>query len=237
MRNFYLLADALRVGSIAALENGISNINNILLNRDGNRDFFLCTDSVWECDTTQGLIYEMSYSIVSPEMQRIIPFVFSTFQSRVDQYNSHTQLDQVFPNDCNAFTGFAFGHTTILADRQIPNRVTYNTFVNKCLKYGAINNTVELQENLTRLYPRFVFDQRALDEILEWKNSDARLYDRLYELFDDIPENPFVGGIGETEVLKYMGGLQSKRINLPNRVTYRYSEDEIRVYACSGHYN
>jgi toxin YoeB len=74
-------------------------------------------------------------------------------------------------------------------------------------------------------------------EILNWKNSNSDLYNRLFDLFEDIPLNPFKGGIGETEVLKYVNGIASKRINQAHRVTYKLKGNITTVLACSGHYN
>ena len=59
MRNFYLFELALKVGTVEALENGIVNLNEILVNRDEERDKFLCNGTIWECDTTLGKIYDL----------------------------------------------------------------------------------------------------------------------------------------------------------------------------------
>jgi toxin YoeB len=237
MRNYYLFETALIVNSIAALENGIQNLNTILVNRDGNRDFFLGNDTVWEFDTTQGIIYEMFGGIVNEELQRIIPFVFSSFISQDNVYNQPAQMDNDFPEDCNSFTGFDFANTIIENDRQVFNLHSYNSFVERCRKYGVVNNREEMRENLLALFPNFIFEERAVEETLNWKNTNLGLYNRLFDLFNDIPNHPFQGGIGETEVLIGMGGMASKRINQAHRVTYRLRGNEIAILACSGHYN
>lgn len=237
MRNFYLFEQALQVGSVNALEQGLNNLNDILVNRNQERDYFLCNPTIWQCDTTQGFIYDLFGGIVSEELQRVIPFIFSSFTEQAVVYTSHTQLDANYPNDCNAFTGFEFNHTTIQADRRVYNTITYNTFVTACLKYGVINTTAEMLENLGILYPNLIFSARAVEESLDWKNSNRGLYDRLYDLLDDIPLNPFTGGIGETEVLRHMNGVASKRINQAHRVTYRLEGNTTTILACSGHYD
>ena len=237
MRNFYLFEDALQVNSIPALELGINNLNSILVDRNADKDYFFCNPTIWECDTTQGIIYEMFGGIVNEELQRLIPFVFQSFISQNNVYQNHTQLDADFPVDCNAFIGFEFAHTTIPNDRKVFNPITYNDFVSKCLKYGTIANTNEMRENLLALFPSFIFEDRAVEETLDWKNKNQGLYDRLFDLFNDIPTNPFTGGIGETEVLKHMNGVASKRINQAHRVTYKLSGNETRILACNGHYD
>jgi len=236
MRNFYLFEDALKVNSIPALELGLNNLNSILVESDGAKDYFFCNSSIWECDTTQGKIYEMFGGIVNDELQRLIPFIFQSFNSQTDVYQNHIQLDVAFPTDCNGFTGFEFTHTAIQKDRQVLNLISYDSFVSKCLKYGVICNTVEMRENLLELFPNYIFEERAVDDTLNLKNSNQGLYDRLFDLLKDIPSNPFTGGIGETEVLKYMSGVASKRINQAHRVTYRLTGKTIRILACSGHY-
>lgn len=49
-------------------------------------------------------------------MQRIIPFIFSSFTEQAVVYANHIQLDGTYPNDCNAFTGFKLS-ITIPTDR------------------------------------------------------------------------------------------------------------------------
>lgn len=237
MRNFYLFEQALKVSSVNALEQGLNNLNNLLLNRNQDKDFFFCNPSVWQCDTSQGFIYDLFGGIVNEELQRVIPFIFSSFTEQAVVYSNHIQLDSTYPNDCNAFTGFEFSPLTIPIDRQVTNQTTYKVFVNACLKYGVINSVAKMQENLTTLYPNLTFSSRAVQESLDWKNSNRGLYDRLFDLLDDIAKNPFTGGIGETEVLRHMSGVASKRINQAHRVTYKLEGNTTTILACSGHYD
>jgi toxin YoeB len=146
-------------------------------------------------------------------------------------------MDSDFPADCNGYIGFEFSHTTIHIDKRVNDQITYKTFVAKCLKFGIISNTNELKFNLSILYPDFDFSDRALDECLNWKKENIGLYERLYDLLDDIPNNPFMGGIGETEVLKNLKGVSSKRINQAHRITYKLANKRVSILACSGHYN
>jgi|ERR1017187_16448 Txe/YoeB family toxin of toxin-antitoxin system len=237
MRNFYLYELALRVNSINDLEDGLQSLNQIIVNRDAQRDRLLCNDTIWECDTTQCRIYDLFGGIVNAELQRIVPFIFRSFTSQANIYNNSQEFDNDFPNDCNGFTGFNFSNTAVERERQIINLTSYHSFVNECRRFGHIADVDEMQENLMALFPNFKFEQRAIEDTLKWKNGNVGLYKRLLALFDDIPVNPFTGGIGETEVLKGMKGLASKRINLEHRVTYRLSEDQFTIHACSGHYD
>lgn len=237
MRNFYLYEDALKLGSISALEQGLNSLNNLIINRNEELDYFFCNSTIWVCDTTHGYIYDFYSGIVNDELQRIIPFIFSSFDEQSTIYTNHSQLDGNYPNDCNAFIGFEFSHTAIQPDRQVFDWSTYILFIKSCLKFGVIADSNAMLENLQMLYPSFVFSNRSAQESLNWKNSNRGLYLRLFDLLDDIPENPFTGGIGETEVLKYMSGVASKRINLANRLTYKLENNTTTILACSGHYN
>jgi len=237
MRNFYLFEEALKVDSIQALEEGLINLNSIIVDRDNINDIFLCNPTIWECDTTQGKIYELFGDIVNKGLQRIIPYLFQSFRTQDIVYHSPEQLDINFPVDCNGFTGFEFEHTNIEVDRRVFNPNSYSEFVINCLKFGNIDTVAQMRQNLLSLFPSFDFSNRAVNETFHYKNSNPALYIRLLVLFDDIPNNPFTGGIGETEVLKYKQGTASKRINIINRVTYQLSGGLVKILACSGHYD
>lgn len=237
MRNFYLYETALIVDSVEELEEGLNNLNQIILNRNNDRDCFLCNPTIWECDTTQGLIYELFGGIVNQELQRVIPSIFSSFIEQEVVYNTTTALDNDFPNDCNAFTGINFINNGIPVSRRVFNSLSYESFVKNCLKNGVIQTNAEMSENLAELFPTFDFTARAIEECLNWKQQNQGLYNRLFDLFYDILLNPFMNGIGETEVLRHMNGVASKRINQAHRVTYRLENNRVTILACSGHYD
>lgn len=237
MRNFYLFEQALQVGSVAALEEGLTNLNNIVTNRSVQRDRFLRNSTIWECNTTQGLIYELFGGIVNEELRRVIPYIFNSFEEHALVFSNHDEMDQSFPEDCNSFTGFEFRHTTVVAERRVYNTNTYNEFVVNCLKFGVIANENEMRINLQMMYPNLTFTERAVEESLYWKNTDLTSYKRLYDLFDDIPNNPFMGGIGQTEVLKYKNNVASKRVNGGDRMTYSLENGITTILACRGHYD
>jgi toxin YoeB len=237
MRNFYLYETALIVDSVEELEEGLNNLNQIILNRNNDRDCFLCNPTIWECDTTQGLIYELFGDIVNQELQRVIPSIFSSFIEHEVVYNSPNDMDGDFLNDCNAFTGIKFIHGTIPVSRRVFNSLSYDSFVKNCLRNGVIQTNSEMSENLLELFPKFDFSPRAIEECLNWKQQNQGLYNRLFDLFYDIPLNPFMNGIGETEVLRHMKGVASKRINQAHRVTYKLENNRVTILACSGHYD
>ena len=237
MRTFYLLELALEVNSVAELENGLNNLNSLVVDRDEEKDNLICSHLIWECNTTQGFIYELCYSIVSQELQRIVPYIFQSFTEQQTVYDTTAAIDAAYPNDYNAFMGINFTRAAIPTLRQILDPASYGVFVKHCLKDGVIQNDTEMKENLSAMFPTFDFTPRAIRECLHWKNQSQGLYDKLFELFVDIPINPFTGGIGETEVLKHdKRGIASKRINQAHRVTYKLENNRVKILACSGHY-
>ena len=227
----------MKANSVPHLEEGIANLNLIVVERDEKNDSFYLNESFWSCDTSQGFIYEMYNDIVNSETQRLIPVLFRQFRTWKNTYQSHEEFDEEFPTDSNAFTGINFSHTEIITSRQVTDIESYNLFVINALKYGLIKTPEEMEGNLKLIYPQYIFETRALKELMDWMEEDVALYGKIYELLDDIPANPFTGGIGETEVLKHVKGVCSKRINLANRITYKLSGRTITILACTGHYD
>lgn len=92
-------------------------------------------------------------------------------------------------------------------------------------------------ENITALFPtsEYLFDKRAIDDIISWYYDDARFLIRIIELIKDIKSNPYTGGKGHTEALS--GDKQSKRIIKKDRIVYRYTAEMIHIYQCRGHYD
>lgn len=82
---------------------------------------------------------------------------------------------------------------------------------------------------------QFIFEQRAIDDLIFWYYNDKRYLARIRELIEDIIYNPFCGGKGKTETLKG-GSKASKRIEKKDRIVYSYSDNKIIIYQCRGHY-
>jgi toxin YoeB len=95
------------------------------------------------------------------------------------------------------------------------------------------------EENILKVFPmgQFVFEQRAIEELIEWYYDDARYLSKIKDLIVDIKANPFAGGIGHTEVLKKSNGMASKRIVKKDRITYTYTAELITIHQCKGHYD
>lgn len=102
-----------------------------------------------------------------------------------------------------------------------------------------IQNSIQEIHDLKKLYPQYVFEQQAFDDLMYWKQQDKELYKKLHLLLKDIEMNPFVGGLGKTEPLKYKKG-HSKRLNDEHRVQYDLggaNENKIiTIFRCKEHY-
>ena len=86
------------------------------------------------------------------------------------------------------------------------------------------------------LYPNYLFEPRAIDDITFWNYNQFDLYERLHTLLEDIKNNPFSGGLGKTEVLRNINGVASKRLDGEHRITYSLKDNKIKILACKGHY-
>jgi toxin YoeB len=94
-------------------------------------------------------------------------------------------------------------------------------------------------ENIEKVFPpeKYLFEERALNELLDWYYDDSRYQEKIKALIFDIDKNPFVGGLGLTEVLKGTSGRASKKIVKKDRITYTYTKELITIHQCKGHYD
>jgi Txe/YoeB family toxin of toxin-antitoxin system len=99
---------------------------------------------------------------------------------------------------------------------------------------------IEQIEDLNKLYPNYIFESEAFDDLMYWKKENKLLYIRLHILLKDVEVHPFTGGMGKTEALKGTSGRASKRLNDEHRIQYSLSgRDEnkiITIYRCKEHY-
>jgi toxin YoeB len=100
-----------------------------------------------------------------------------------------------------------------------------------------IQHGINTIADLKRLYPNYVFESSAFDDLLYWKAENQALYFRLHVLLKDIRFNPVTGGLGKTESLKGTGGQASKRLNSEHRIVYSLQGEVVTVYRCKGHYD
>lgn len=79
-----------------------------------------------------------------------------------------------------------------------------------------------------------------LNQLLEWKNTEYKIFQHTLTLMKDVELHPFSGGMGQTENLKNRGKEASKRITnrYPDgdRLSYKIEENVVTFIACKGHY-
>lgn len=95
-------------------------------------------------------------------------------------------------------------------------------------------------KNIAIIFPvgQYTFENRAINDIISWYYDDKRYLNRVKELINDISQNPFTGGKGHTEALKgNNSGKASKRIIKKDRIIYTYTQQNITIHQCRGHYD
>ena len=82
-----------------------------------------------------------------------------------------------------------------------------------------------------------IYNQKALDDLEFWKQSEnTKIQKKISLLIDGIEFNPFTG-IGKPEALKYeLSGKWSRRINHEHRIVYQVDDDKIKIYSLKDHY-
>ncbi len=81
------------------------------------------------------------------------------------------------------------------------------------------------------------FTEQANDDIAFHKKSgNVKILNKIFQLLNNILENPFEG-IGKPEPLKYnLSGCWSRRINKEHRLVYEVNEHKIVILSLRGHY-
>lgn len=92
------------------------------------------------------------------------------------------------------------------------------------IKYLAFNNY------------SIVISDEFMTQLMRWKEVDKDLYKYILLLMKDVDLNPFSGGMGQTENLKYRGKEASKRINIVDRLSYTLQNNLVSFISCLGHY-
>jgi toxin YoeB len=80
-----------------------------------------------------------------------------------------------------------------------------------------------------------VLAPEALDDLRFWTATDPRKASRILALMEEICRSPF-SGTGKPELLKYLGGAWSRRIDQEHRLIYSVSHEAVRILQCRYHY-
>ena len=74
-------------------------------------------------------------------------------------------------------------------------------------------------------------------DYIYWQKTDTKIVDKINKLLQSIVRNGAMKGEGKPEKLKHRQGVYSRRIDITNRLVYKYSDEAIIVVSCKGHYN
>jgi len=105
----------------------------------------------------------------------------------------------------------------------------------KCIT-DQINSDESLINYLNYTKYKINFENKFIEEMLEWKTTHFKLYNRILRLMIDVEFHPFSGGMGKTENLSNNGKECSKRINEFDRLSYSLESDVVTFFSCKGHY-
>ena len=147
-------------------------------------------------------------------------------------------FESIYPMQNVGFMGVNFTKITGIAhERQIVDSMSLyncrNLFFVRLIKEGQDKDLPLL---LKYRFPTFVFSNDAQNDLLWWKNKNVDVINTIIDLLDDIPRNPFTGGLGKTEVLSNTTNpVVSKRITQKDRLTYTYGK-MTKIHRCKEHY-
>ncbi|MGB7415993.1 MAG: Txe/YoeB family addiction module toxin [Thermosynechococcaceae cyanobacterium] len=80
------------------------------------------------------------------------------------------------------------------------------------------------------------FSPQFREDLKWWGKTNAKQWNRLWDLIESIVEDPFTG-MGKPEPLKHIGpNIWSRRINLEHRLVYRVEPDCILFLQARYHY-
>jgi Txe/YoeB family toxin of toxin-antitoxin system len=220
---------------------GINRLNIIVFKANSSVYHALWkSNNIYNFQTSSGLSINNLYNEKELTSQYVGVFykIIETLKTRDENPRNESELDKLFPNDCNGFLGFDFSKTNVSQSQQIATEDEYDEFTRVALIMHKVSDINEQQKILRILYPKYHFENQAVKDIFYWNtHNDHDLYEKLHEILTDIPENPFVtGGLFKTEVLTGQNGIASKRLTSLDRVTYRIQNDQITVLRCKEHY-
>lgn len=81
-----------------------------------------------------------------------------------------------------------------------------------------------------------LFHNDALEDYQYFQEKDAKNFQKINKLIQDITRSPF-SGIGKPEPLKHsLSGFWSRRINQEHRLVYTIKDNIIYILQCRYHY-
>ncbi len=81
-----------------------------------------------------------------------------------------------------------------------------------------------------------LFTETGFAHYVYWQNQDRKTLKKINKLLQSIARDGVLSGDGKPEKLKHKDGEYSRRIDSENRLVYEFSNDQITVKSCRGHY-
>jgi len=83
-----------------------------------------------------------------------------------------------------------------------------------------------------------VFEGQTWSAYEALREKDKRAHKSLCKILKELQRGDPEKGLGKPEPLKYeLSGLWSRRINLKDRLIYKFDEEAIYIFAIGGHYD
>jgi len=83
-----------------------------------------------------------------------------------------------------------------------------------------------------------VFEGQTWSAYEALREKDKRAHKSLCKTLKELQRGDPEKGLGKPEPLKYeLSGLWSRRINLKDRLIYKFDEEAIYIFAIGGHYD
>lgn len=230
MLNYYLHTPAI-INSVNPIDD-LSELMNIRQNMSNN-DVLHCYYDIFESS-----IYEKLCDLGSQNglaVSAIFKFIggCKSIDQIIDNENDCFQKRGHWPV---GFLGFDFTNTTVTASFQIVDVTSYRSVKKAYLQNPNYVGDEFIPSVLKYLYEFYDFTEDAIEDVVFWKNHDYQIYERLFSLLDDIKLNPFIGGLGKTEVLRNQDGVSSKRLTDEDRITYKAEAHRFTIRRCREHY-
>lgn len=191
MNNFFLLNEAIKDVTIEEFELGIKKLNMIQLASNKDVDNLLIHDEFWQFKTNIGSMYNFTYSLVSSELQILIPKLFGSFKTTQDYFSNEQDFDDKLPNSCNGFLGINFSNLGISETKQITNEDLFKIFKETCNANLQFTTTKEFWDNKENIFTKLVFCDNVLGQISHFSVYDDRfklIFDKL-KILDGFTKN------------------------------------------------
>lgn len=229
--NYFLHTKSLNTSSYEGFEHGMGKLIEIKFKCEPN-------DHIYKHNNIYNLDHYLTLCCQGNECSTAILQYIEQSASYEYDIDEDNVFEREFPIYNTGFMGIDFSSITdIEKERQITDESSFiNCKTNYHKKLLKISSDIDACYCLQWLFPKYKFERSCIDDILHWKKYNQDFLESIIDLLFDIECNPFTGGKGKTEVLKYESGMASKRIDGEHRVTYTLKNGGITIHRCRNHY-